>query len=82
MTEITQAEVYQGTNGPWHHGQALSCEVLGAYVTVVVAGDPLVLTAIIEYLTGHSPTQASREVLVGSVADPKPIPRRRITNVD
>ena len=59
----------QGTIGPWHQGHAVTCEVLGVYVTIV-AGDPLVAEAVAELLTGRRPLAPAEPALVSRARPP------------
>ena len=60
--------MYDRTQGPWHEGYAVTCEVLGSYVTIV-AGNPDVAEAIAR-LAASSFVSPPTPAMVGRLKTP------------
>lgn len=70
--------MYERTSGPWHEGFAVTCEVLGTYVTIV-AGRPDVAEAVAELVASGGVYGPPAPAMVGrlnTVSTPQP--RKRI----
>jgi len=67
-----------GSEGPFHEGYAVTCELMGSYVTVV-ASNADVAEAIAHLVADHGPFLPPQPALVGRVPwkDQTP-PRRQI----
>lgn len=71
----TVAQVMQETEGPWHSGFVVDCEVMGHYVSVLCA-DPDVAAAVALHL-GATPTQPQRGMVSRIKEDRDETPPRR-----
>lgn len=68
--------MYDVTTGPWHEGHAVTCEILGQYVTIV--STPEVAEAIALLLASSGPHGPPQLAWVGRRADPTKPARRSI----
>ena len=68
--------MYDVTSGPWHEGHAVTCEILGEYVTIV--STPEVAEAVALLLASHGPYLPAQPAMVGRRSVPKQSTRRAV----